>query len=84
MGIALACDLRIAADTARFVVGFLGIGLGPDSAVSLLLPALIVLGRAMEYIFTNEPINAEQALALGLVNRVAPSDELQPEISRMG
>ena len=50
-GIALACDLRIAADNSRFVVGFLGIGLAPDSAVSLLLPALIGLGRATEFAF---------------------------------
>jgi len=77
LGIALACDLRIAADTARMVVGFLGIGLVPDSAVSLLLPALIGLGRASEYAFTNAPIGAEQALALGLVNRVVPAAELQ-------
>ena len=46
LGIALACDLRIASDRARFVVGFAGIGLAPDSAVSLLLPAIIGLGRA--------------------------------------
>jgi 2-(1,2-epoxy-1,2-dihydrophenyl)acetyl-CoA isomerase len=45
LGIALACDLRIASKEARFVVGFLGIGLAPDSAVSLLLPALITDGR---------------------------------------
>ena len=53
LGIALACDLRIAADSARFVVGFLGIGLAPDSAVSLMLPKLIGLGRAAEFVFTN-------------------------------
>ena len=76
LGIALACDLRIAADSARFVVGFGGIGLAPDSAVSLLLPALIGLGRASEFAFSNLPINAEQALAWGLVNRVVPADEL--------
>jgi 2-(1,2-epoxy-1,2-dihydrophenyl)acetyl-CoA isomerase len=76
LGIALACDLRLAADTARFVVGFLGIGLGPDSAVSLLLPALIGLGRATEYAFTNQPISASQALTMGLVNRLVPASEL--------
>jgi len=46
LGVALACDLRIASHRARFVVGFAGIGLAPDSGVSLLLPALIGLGRA--------------------------------------
>jgi 2-(1,2-epoxy-1,2-dihydrophenyl)acetyl-CoA isomerase len=76
LGLALACDLRIAADTARFVVGFGGIGLAFDSAVSLLLPALIGLGRAAEFTYTNTPISAEQALVWGLVNRVAPAAEL--------
>lgn len=77
LGIALACDLRIAADSARFVVGFLGIGLAPDSAVSLLLPALIGLGRATEFAFSNAPVDAEQALAWGMVNRVVPAGELE-------
>jgi 2-(1,2-epoxy-1,2-dihydrophenyl)acetyl-CoA isomerase len=77
LGIALACDLRIASDEARFVVGFLGIGLAPDSAVSLLLPALIGLGRAQEFAFTNEPISASQALSWGLVNRVVPAADLK-------
>jgi 2-(1,2-epoxy-1,2-dihydrophenyl)acetyl-CoA isomerase len=76
LGLALACDLRIAADTARFVVGFGGIGLAFDSAVSLLLPALIGLGRAAEFAYTNAPISAEQALTWGLVNRVVPAAEL--------
>ncbi len=79
LGIALACDLRIAADSARFVVGFLGIGLTTDSAVSLFLPLLIGLGRATEHAFMNTPISAEQALALGLVNRVVPAAELQEQ-----
>ena len=76
LGIALACDLRIAADNARLIVGFLGIGLAPDSAVSLFLPLLAGLGRAAEHAFTNQPISAEQALAWGLVNRVVPAGEL--------
>ena len=76
LGVALACDLRIAADNARFVVGFLGIGLAPDSAVSLLLPKLIGLGRAAEAAFTNQPISAADALAWGLVNRVVPVEQL--------
>ncbi len=82
LGVALACDVRIAADTARFVVGFLGIGLAPDSAVSLLLPTIIGLGRAAEFAFTNQPISADQALAWGLVNRVAPAAELSEQACR--
>ncbi len=76
LGLALACDLRIASDTARFVVGFNGIGLAPDSGVSLLLPALIGLGRASEATFCNTPISAQQALEWGMVNRLASADDL--------
>lgn len=79
LGIVLACDLRIASEAARFVVGFLGIGLAPDSAVSLFLPALIGLGRAAEATYTNQPISVRQALDWGLVNRLAPSDRLQEQ-----
>lgn len=79
LGIALACDLRIAAENARFLVGFLGIGLAPDSAVSLFLPALIGLGRAAEFAFSNAPIFAEQALTWGMVNRICPADSLQEQ-----
>jgi 2-(1,2-epoxy-1,2-dihydrophenyl)acetyl-CoA isomerase len=79
LGVALACDLRIAAEEVKLVVGFLGIGLAPDSAVSLLLPQLIGLGRATEAAFGNQPISAEQALTWGLVNRVAPAAELDEQ-----
>ncbi len=76
LGIALACDLRIAADSARFVVGFGGIGLAPDSGVSLLLPVLIGLGRSLEFSFSNQPISADKALEWGLVNKVVAFEEL--------
>jgi 2-(1,2-epoxy-1,2-dihydrophenyl)acetyl-CoA isomerase len=79
LGLALACDLRIASDRVRFVVGFTGIGLIPDSAVSLLLPTIIGLGRALEYTFSNIPINAEQAFAWGMVNRVTSATDLQEQ-----
>lgn len=79
LGIALACDLRLAADSAKFVVGFSGIGLAPDSGVSLLLPALVGLGRATEFTFSNQPIGAEKALEWGLVNQVVPFDNLMTE-----
>lgn len=77
LGIALACDVRIGSPDARFVVGFGGIGLAPDSAVSLMLPAIIGLGRAAQATFYNEPITAEQALAWGLLNAVVPAEQLE-------
>ncbi|GAB4503208.1 MAG: enoyl-CoA hydratase-related protein [Anaerolineales bacterium] len=83
LGVALACDLRLAAETATFTVGFTGIGLVPDSAVSLLLPALIGLGRTTEFTFSNQPIAAEQALAWGLVNRVTSEADLPQETTKL-
>jgi 2-(1,2-epoxy-1,2-dihydrophenyl)acetyl-CoA isomerase len=74
LGIAMACDLRIANASASFVVGFSGIALAPDSGVSLFLPVYIGLGRAQEYYYSNKPITAKQALEWGMVNQVAESN----------
>lgn len=76
LGIALACDLRLASSDARFTVGFSGIGLVPDSGVSLFLPLLIGMGRATELAFTNTSLEAGQALEWGLVNRLVAADAL--------
>jgi 2-(1,2-epoxy-1,2-dihydrophenyl)acetyl-CoA isomerase len=83
LGIALACDLRIASETANFVVGFNGIALMPDSGVSLLLPALIGLGRAAEFTFSNAPISTQKALDWGMVNRVVAADALSEETAKV-
>ena len=83
LGVALACDIRVAAESALFTVGFTGIGLVPDSAVSLLLPALIGLGRATEFTFTNQPIIATQALEWGMVNQVVPDEELSAYVRKI-
>jgi len=79
LGVALACDLRIASEEAQFVVGFLGVGLSFDSGVSLFLPKLIGLSRATEYAYTNTPISAQQALEWGLVNRIAPAEKINSQ-----
>lgn len=83
LGIALACDIRLASENANFVVGFNGIGLVPDSAVSLLLPSLIGLGRASELTFTNARISAQQALEWGMVNRITSFDNLMPQAMKL-
>ena len=75
--------MRLASEKANFVVGFNGIGLVPDSAVSLFLPALIGIGRAHEFTFTNAPISAQNAMEWGLVNRVYPADELMLETLKL-
>ncbi len=83
LGVALACDMRITSQTALFTVGFSGIGLVPDSAVSLLLPALIGLGRATEFTFTNQPITSIQALEWGMVNQVLPEGKLMEAAGKL-
>ncbi len=77
-GMALACDIRYASDTAKFRFAFSGIGLAPDSGASFFLPRSIGLGRALELAYTNDVLDADSALALGLVNKVFPSDQLLP------
>ncbi|MFC2063960.1 enoyl-CoA hydratase/isomerase family protein [Chloroflexota bacterium] len=79
LGIAMACDLRIASDNAHFTVGFAGVGLVPDSGVSLFLPLLVGLGRATELSFSNATISASQALEWGLLNRVTSPEQLPAE-----
>lgn len=77
--LALACDIRIAAQSARFTSIFIKRGLGPDNAISFLLPRLIGAPRACELMFTGDIIGADQALAYGIVNRVVPDDKLMEE-----
>ena len=75
-GIALACDVRYASDNAKFRLAFIGIGLAPDSGTSYFLPRMIGLGRALELAYSNELLDAQTALALGLVNQVLPLGQL--------
>jgi 2-(1,2-epoxy-1,2-dihydrophenyl)acetyl-CoA isomerase len=76
MSLALACDLRIAAHSARFVSAFANIGFSGDFGGSYFLSKLVGTGKARELYYTAEPLDAAQALALGVVNRVVPDAEL--------
>jgi 2-(1,2-epoxy-1,2-dihydrophenyl)acetyl-CoA isomerase len=74
--LALATDLRIASDTARFGVVFSKIGLAPDGGASHFLRSLVGTAKALELLFLGDLIDADEALRLGLVNRVVGANEL--------
>ncbi|WP_410656262.1 enoyl-CoA hydratase-related protein [Amycolatopsis sp. lyj-112] len=73
---AYASDLRIAATSASFLMAFANVGLGPDSGASWTLQRLIGLGRAAELMLLARPVDAAEALTLGLVGEVVPDEEL--------
>jgi len=77
--LAFACDLRIAAPDARFVLAFGRIGLVPDSGATWFLPRLIGQARAADVALVGDPISAAEALRIGLVSRVVPADDLMTE-----
>jgi 2-(1,2-epoxy-1,2-dihydrophenyl)acetyl-CoA isomerase len=74
--LAFACDFRLAADNAAFLMAFARVGLGPDTGASWTLQRLIGYGRAAAMLMLAEPISAEQALEMGLVNGVVAADGL--------
>ena len=78
--IAAACDLRIASSTAKIAFLFTKVGLcGADMGAAWLLPRIVGLGRATELLMTGDFVSADQALAMGLYNRVVPEAELASE-----
>ena len=74
--LAFACDLRIAAENASFVLAFGRVGLIPDSGATWLLPRLVGGAKAAELALLNEPLSATEAARIGLVARVVPTDVL--------
>ncbi len=74
--LALACDLRVAARRASLLMAFARVGLGPDSGASWTLQRLVGAGRAAELLMLAEPVDADRALAAGLLTSVVADDEL--------
>ncbi len=77
--IALACDMVIANEDAKFIQSFSNIGLIPDSAGTYILPRLIGLARATELTFTGRPVKAPEAVAMGMIYKSVPAEELMDE-----
>ena len=79
LAIALACDIRIAAQSAFVATGYVRIGLSGDYGIAWLLTQLIGTARARELMFTGEKVDAARCEQIGLVNRVVPDERLQEE-----
>ena len=82
--LAMACTLRLAADTAKLGQPEIALGLIPGYAGTQRLPRLVGRGKAMELILTGAPIAADEALRIGLVNRVVPASDLMAEARKLG
>lgn len=75
-GLAFACDLRIAAESASFSMAFAGVALSADTGASFVLPRLIGHGRASRMMLLGERVDAAEALQIGMVDGVVPDAEL--------
>jgi enoyl-CoA hydratase/carnithine racemase len=81
--IALACDLRIAADTAKIAFLFVKVGLaGADMGAAFLLPKIVGLSKATEMLYTGDFVSADEAANIGLYNKVVAPNELEEETRR--
>ncbi|MGB5903457.1 MAG: enoyl-CoA hydratase-related protein [Xanthobacteraceae bacterium] len=79
LAIAMACDIRIAAESAFLTTGYIRVALSGDYGIAWLLTRLVGTSRARELMFTGEKVDARRAEAIGLVNRVVPDANLREE-----
>ncbi|MGB3487470.1 MAG: enoyl-CoA hydratase-related protein [Xanthobacteraceae bacterium] len=79
LAIAMACDIRIAAESAFLTTGYIRVALSGDYGIAWLLTRLVGTSRARELMFTGEKVDARRAEAIGLVNRVVPDARLRDE-----
>ncbi len=79
LALAMACDIRIAAQSAFVSTGYLRVGLSGDYGIAWLLTRLVGTSRARELMFTADKVDAARCEAIGLVNRVVPDEKLQDE-----
>jgi enoyl-CoA hydratase/carnithine racemase len=79
MSLALACDLRVGSEAARFKVVFIERSLSPDSGLSYFLPRIVGYSRACDLVYTSRAVEAEEAYRIGLLDRVVPAERLLDE-----
>lgn len=80
--LAMACDWRIASETAQFALPEINLGLMPGAGGTQRLPRLIGTGRAFEMLLTGKPVTAQRAWEIGLVNKVVPEHDLTAEVMK--
>src|SRR5689334_10602267 len=83
LGLALSCDLRIASSTARFTTAFAKVGFGGDFGITWQLARLVGEAKAKELLFLSEVVDANEALRLGLVNRVVPQESFAAAVREL-
>lgn len=83
MDLALLCDMRIAATSARFSEAYIRAGIVPGAGGCHLLPRLVGRAKSLELLLTGRFVDAEEAQRLGLVNRVVPDDDLEREVTSL-
>lgn len=83
LGICLACDLRVASESAKFGTAYAKVGLGGDFGTTWLLARSVGAAKAKEMFFLGDAIDAAEAYRLGLINRVAPADQLAAQVNAM-
>ena len=83
LSLAMAADIRIAADTARLHPGYLRAGTSPDGGLTWSLPTLVGHETAMRFLLESRFVAADEALRLGLVSEVVPADQLEPRLMEL-
>jgi 2-(1,2-epoxy-1,2-dihydrophenyl)acetyl-CoA isomerase len=83
LGLALACDLVIAADNASFVPAYTRIGTSPDGGTTWSITRLIGQRRALEWLTLGDPLTAAEAVTIGLINRVVAASKLEDEVAAL-
>jgi enoyl-CoA hydratase/carnithine racemase len=83
LDMAIMCDLRVCSDQARLSESYILLGLVPGDGGAYFLPRLIGIGKALELLFTGDILSPQEALEIGLINRVVPHDGLMEETMRL-
>jgi 2-(1,2-epoxy-1,2-dihydrophenyl)acetyl-CoA isomerase len=82
--LALACDLRVASEDAKFIQSFVRVGLAPDSGGSFILPRLVGLSKALELLLLGDTVDGKEAQRIGLVARLFPAAEFASASKAIG